>query len=86
MAASGAEGDATASRRLSSSVALAGRAAGSLAMHCMTSAVSAGGESGRNSVSGAGASDICATSSLCGGRPANGGRPARSSYAMQPKA
>ncbi len=86
IAADAADGDVTASRRRSSSVPVAGREAGSLARHCMISAASAGGQSGRSSATGVGVSLMCATRSLCGGRPENGGCCAISSYAMQPHA
>ncbi len=86
IAAAAPDGEATASRRCSSSVALAGRVAGSFARHCITSAASAGGQSTRSSPTSFGVSLMWATSSLWGGRSANGDRPAISSYAMQPKA
>ena len=76
----------TPSSRRSTSAAFAGRDAGSLARHCITSDTSSAGQSGRASATDFGVSLMWATTSLCGGRSGNGPRPAISSYAIAPNA
>ena len=66
--------------------ACCGRASGFFARHCITSAVMAGGRSGRNPASCGGASPMCAPSTRAGVRPWKGGLPVTSSNAMQPSA
>jgi hypothetical protein len=70
----------------STSVAVAGRAAGSFSISRATSASSAGGTSPRRERTGVGTVERCARASAEGVAPVNGGCPVSISYASTPSA